>query len=73
MYKDRLIRFGFELIEYIAKLNQCVIEIIDNAEKTQEQELVEDMIQLVTIFACRLQGKRANQTKKFVKELKEHD
>ena len=73
LYKDRLIRFGFELIEYIAKLNQCAIEIIDNAEKTQEQELVEDMIQIVTVFACRLQGKRANQAKKFVKELKEHD
>lgn len=73
LYKDRLIRFGFELIEYIAKLNQCTIEIIDNAEKTQEQELVEDMIQIVTVFACRLQGKRANQAKKFVKELREHD
>jgi putative resolvase len=73
LYKDRLIRFGFELIEYIAKLNQCVIEIIENAEKTQEQELVEDMIQIVTVFAYRLQGKRANQAKKFVKELREHD
>ena len=73
LYKDRLIRFGFELIEYIAKLNQCVIEIIDNTEKTQEQELVEDMMQIVTVFACRLQGKRANQAKKFVTELKEHD
>lgn len=73
LYKDRLIRFGFELIEYIASLNQCTIEIIDNAEKTQEQELVEDMIQIVTVFACRLQGKRANQAKKFVKELGEHD
>lgn len=73
LYKDRLIRFGFELIEYMAKLNQCAIEIIDNAEKTQEQELVEDMIQIVTVFACRLQGKRANQAKKFVKELKTED
>ena len=54
IYKDRLIRFGFELIEYIAKLNQCSIEIIDNTEKTQEQELVEDMIQIITVFACRL-------------------
>ena len=73
LYKDRLIRFGFELIEYIAKLNQCDIEIIDNTKKTEEQELVEDMIQIVTVFACRLQGKRANQAKKFVKEFKEHD
>ena len=73
LYKDRLIRFGFELIEYIAKLNQCDIEIIDNTQKTQEQELVEDMIQIVTVFACRLQGKRANLAKKFVKELLSDD
>lgn len=69
LYKDRLLRFGFELVEYIAKLNDCTIEIIDNTEKTEEQELVEDMIQIVTVFACKLQGKRANKAKKFVKEL----
>lgn len=73
LYKEILIRFGFELIEYIAKLNQCTIEIIDNTEKTQEQELVEDMIQIVNVFACRLQDKRATQAKKFVKDLKAHD
>ena len=73
LYKDRLLRFGFELVEYIAKLNNCTIEIIDNTDKTEEQELVEDMIQIVTVFACRLQGKRANKAKKFVKELLSDD
>lgn len=73
LYKDRLVRFGFELIECIAKLNQCDIEIIDHTEKTQEQELVEDMIQIVTVFACRLQGKRANKAKKLIKELSDDD
>lgn len=57
LYKDRLLRFGFELIENIAKLYDCKIEIIDNTEKTEEQELVEDLIQIVTVFSCRLQGK----------------
>ena len=28
LYKDRLLRFGFELIEYIASLYNCEIEII---------------------------------------------
>ena len=73
LYKDRLVRFGFELIEYFAKLNSCEIEIVDNTEKTEEQELVEDLIQIVTIFSCRLQGKRANKAKKLIKELKEND
>ena len=34
LYKDRLLRFGFELIEYIASLYNCEIEIIDNTEKS---------------------------------------
>lgn len=72
MYKDRLVRFGFELIENICKQFNTAIEIIDNTEKTEEQELVEDMIQIVTVFSCKLQGKRANKAKKILKELKEN-
>ena len=43
-YKDRLLRFGFELVEYIASLYDCNIEIIDHTEKTEQQELVEDLV-----------------------------
>lgn len=49
------------------------IEIIDNTERTEEQELVEDLIQIVTVFSCRLQGKRTNKAKKMIKELIEDD
>ena len=73
LYKDRLLRFGYELIEYIASLYNCDIEVIDTSEKTEQQELVEDMIQIITIFSCKLQGKRANKTKKMIKELIEDD
>ncbi len=73
LYKDRLIRFGYELIENICNKYGTTIEIIDNTEKTEEQELVEDMIQIVTVFSARLQGKRANKAKKMIKELLEDD
>lgn len=73
LYKDRLIRFGFELIENICNKYGATIEIIDNTEKTEEQELVEDLIQIVTVFSARLQGKRANKAKKMIKELLEDD
>lgn len=69
LYKDRLVRFGFELIEYLTSLYNCEIEIVDNTEKSEQQELVEDLIQIITVFSCRLQGKRANKTRKLVKEL----
>lgn len=73
VYKDRLLRFGYELVEYIATLYNCDIEVIDTSEKTEQQELVEDMIQIITVFSCKLQGKRANKTKKMIKELIEDD
>ena len=73
LYKDRFIRFGYELIEKLCNKYGTEIEIIDNTEKTEEQELVEDLIQIVTVFSCRLQGKRANKAKKMIKELMEDD
>lgn len=69
LYKDRLVRFGFEMIEYLAGLYNCEIEIIDNTPKTEQQELVEDLVQIITVFSCKLHGKRANKARKIVKEL----
>ena len=71
LYKDRLLRFGFELVEYIASLYNCEIEIMDNTEKSEQQELVEDLVQIITVFSCKLQGKRAGKARKLVKELVE--
>ena len=73
LYKDRLLRFGFELIEYVASLYNCEIEIIDNTEKSEQQELVEGLVEIITVFSCKLQGKRANKARKFVRELIEGD
>ena len=69
LYKDRLLRFGFELVEYIASLYNCEIEIMDNTEKSEQQELVKDLVQIITVFSCKLQGKRAGKARKLVKEL----
>ena len=73
LYKDRLLSFGFEMIENLCNKYGTTIEIIDNTEKTEEQELARDLIQIVTVVSCRLQGKRANKAKKMIKELLEND
>lgn len=70
LYKDRLIRFGYELMEYLCHKLGTEIEIIDTTEKTEQQELVEDLVQIITVFSCKLQGKRANKAKKMIQELK---
>lgn len=69
LYKDRLLRFGFELLETIATIHGCKIEIVDTTRKSEQQELVEDLVQIITVFSCKLQGKRAHQAKKMIREL----
>ena len=40
-----------------------------NTERLEQQELVEDLVQIITVFSCKLQGKSANKARKLVKEL----
>lgn len=72
LYKDRLIRFGYDLIEYICKLNDTKIEIVDNSTISKEQELTEDLIQIITVFANKLYGARSKETINLIKSVKEN-
>ena len=56
LYKDRLIRFSFEILEYLCEINNVEIEIVDNTSYSKEQELTDDLIQIITVFANRLYG-----------------
>ena len=73
LYKDRLVRFGFEILQKVAELHNTQIVVLDNEDKTKEQELVEDLMQIITVFSCRLHGKRAAKTKQLMKDLVEDD
>ncbi len=68
LYKDRLLRFGFELVEYFASLNNVKIEVLDRVDKNQDQELVEDLVQIITVFSSKIQGKRKNKTKQILED-----
>lgn len=70
LYKDRLIRFGFELIEYLCELNNISIEIIDNTTVSKETELTNDLIQIITVFANQLYGARSKKTLRLIQEVK---
>lgn len=72
LHKDRLLRFGFELLEYLAELHGVEIRVIENDEdKTDEQELAEDIIQIITVYGAKLNGKRAWENKRLREEI--HD
>lgn len=70
LYKDRLVRFGFELIEFLANINNIEIEIIDNTTISKEEELTNDLIQIITVFANRLYGSRSKKTKQLIDGVK---
>ena len=71
-YKDRLIRFGFEMIEYLCSIYNVKIEIINLSEdKTYEEELVEDVLSVITVFSSKLYGARSHKTKKIIDTNKE--
>ena len=69
LYKDRLLSFGFELIEYFASINNVKIEILDKIDKEEQQELIEDLVQIITVYACKLPGRRKKNTAKLLKEV----
>ena len=73
LYKDRLVRFGFELIEEVCRINDVEIEIIDNTTASKEQELTDDLIQIITVFANRLYGSRSKKTTSLIKQVKYND
>ncbi|MGO1044930.1 IS607 family transposase, partial [Clostridioides difficile] len=73
LYKDRLVQFGFELIEYLCEINSVEIEIVDHSEKSKEEELTDDLVQIITVFANRLYGSRSKKTKRLIDEVKSID
>ena len=70
LYKDRLVRFGYEMFEYLCQINNVEIEIIDQTDKSKEEELTEDLIQIITVFANRLYGQKSKKTKRLIDEVK---
>lgn len=48
------------------------IEVINHTEeKTYEQELVEDVLAIITVFSARLYGKRSHKQVKVVNKIKQ--
>jgi predicted site-specific integrase-resolvase len=72
LYKDRLVRFGYELIEYFCQINKVNIEIINiNDNKSDEEELIDDVLNIIHVFSCKINGRRSHINKKIIEKLNE--
>jgi len=70
-YEDRLTRFGFHYLEQLFSILGVEIHVLnENSKETMEQELVRDMIAIVSSFSGKLYGMRSNKRKRILSYVK---
>jgi len=64
-YKDRLTRFGYELIEWLIKeySNGKIIVINRDEEATPTEELTKDILAIMNVYVAKVNGLRKYKTK----------
>ena len=62
-HKDRLCRFGFETIKWLVEKNKGQIVVLNDEKSSPEQELVKDLISIITVFSARIYGLRSYKNK----------
>lgn len=71
-HKDRLLRFGSELIFALCEIFGCEVIIINkSSESTFEEDLTQDVLEIITVFSARLYGSRSHKNKQLIEQLKE--
>jgi len=64
-HKDRLLRFGSEIIFYLCSFFNTQVEILEEDKNLSDNEkLAFDVVEIITVFSAKLYGKRAHQNKK---------
>jgi len=71
-HKDRLLRFGSDLIFMLCEHFGTEVVIINKStESTFEEDLSKDIIEIITVFSARLYGSRSHKNKQIIERLKE--
>jgi len=70
-HKDRLLRFGAELVFALCEARNVEVVILNQGEETSfEEELVQDVLEVITVFSARMYGSRWHQNQKLVEAAK---
>jgi len=68
-FKDRLARFGFAYIQEALQFRGVEIEVLEQQEtRDATQEMVQDMLAIVAVFAAKLYGARSKKFQQKVRE-----
>ena len=70
-HKDRLLRFGADLIFAICAAKEVEVVIINQGEELSfEEELAKDVLEIITVFSARLYGSRSHKNKALLEGMK---
>ena len=70
-HKDRLLRFGAELIFALCEAQQIEVVIINKGDEVSfEEELAQDVLEIIIVFSARLYGSRSKKNKKLIEAAK---
>ena len=61
-HRDRLARFGFELIQWLVEQNGGSVLVLNQPDASPESELTEDLLAILHSFSCRMHGLRRYRT-----------
>jgi len=69
-HKDRLLRFGAELVFAICEAKHVEVVILNQDEESSfEEDLAEDVLEIITVFSARLYGSRSRKNQKLIEEV----
>jgi predicted site-specific integrase-resolvase len=70
-HKDRLLRFGNELVFSLCEIFGTEVVIINRTEdSTFEEDLANDVLEIITVFSARLYGSRSHKNLKLMEDLR---
>ena len=70
-HKDRLLRFGSELIFSLCEIFGTEVVIINRTEDASfEEDLANDVLEIITVFSARLYGSRSHKNRKLMEDLR---
>ena len=70
-HKDRLLRFGAELVFAICEAKEVEVVILNQGEDTTfEEDLAKDVLEIITVFSARLYGSRSRKNQKLLDGIK---
>ena len=71
-HKDRLMRFGAELVFALCEARQVEVVIINQGQETSfEEELAGDVLEILTVFSARLYGSRSDRNHRLIEGIQD--